>query len=102
MPSNERLRLDHGEELTPINQPGQRDERQARRDVGPPRLDLPFEVQRQLLAEEQVLGGKPPTWPQDRQGALQDVASDAYDRADVKARTGLRHATGCYGRRRPR
>ena len=51
MPSNERVRLDHGEELTPINQSGQRDERQARRVVGPPRLDLPFEVQRQLLAE---------------------------------------------------
>ena len=82
MPANERLRLDHGEELTPLNQPGQRDERQARRVVGPPRL--PFEVQRQLFAEEQVLGGKPPTWPQDRQGELQDVASDAHDRTDVR------------------
>jgi hypothetical protein len=58
MPANERLRLDHGEELTPINQPGQCDERQPRRVVGPPRLDLPLEVQRQLLAQEQILGGE--------------------------------------------
>ena len=58
MPANERLRLDHSEELTPINQLRQRDERQPRRVVGPPRLDLPLEVQRQLLAQEQILGGE--------------------------------------------
>jgi hypothetical protein len=63
MPSNERLRLDHGEKLTPINQPGQRDEREASRIVSPPRFDLPLEVQGQLLAEEKILGGKAPTWP---------------------------------------
>jgi hypothetical protein len=63
MPSDERLRLDHREELTPINQPGQRDERQPRRVIGSPRLDLPLEVQRQLLAEEQILGGELRAWP---------------------------------------
>jgi hypothetical protein len=37
---------------------GQREERQPRCVVGPPRLDLPLEVQRQLLAQEQILGGE--------------------------------------------
>jgi len=63
MPANERRRLNHGEELTPINQPGQRDERQPRRVVGTSRLDLPLEVQRQLLAQEQILDGELRAWP---------------------------------------
>ena len=66
MPSNERVRLDHSEEWAPINQPGQRDEHQARRVAGPPRLDPPLEAQRQLLAEEQILGDELRAWPQNR------------------------------------
>src|SRR5207253_2316083 len=101
-PSNERFRFDHGKEWTPINQARQRDERQPDRVVGSPRLDPPLEAQRQLLAEKQILGGELPPWLQHRQCELQHVACDAHDGADIEARTGLRHETGCYADARPR
>ena len=80
MPSNQRFRFDHREELTPINQPEQRDQRQPCRVLGPPRLDLPLEVQRQLLAEEQILGGQLPACLQHRQCELGNVANEACRR----------------------
>lgn len=95
MPSNQRVRLYHGQELTPINQASQRDERQPRHVIGSPRLDLALEAQRQLLAEEQILGGELRAWPHHRYCELQDVAGDAHERANVEARTRLRHATNC-------
>jgi hypothetical protein len=40
---------------------------QPRYVIGSPRLDLALEVQRQLLAEEQILGGELRAWSQCRQ-----------------------------------
>ena len=56
MPSNERVRLHDRQESTPVDEPRQRNERNSGRVIGPPRLDLPLEVQRQLLAQKQILG----------------------------------------------
>jgi hypothetical protein len=81
MPSNERVRLDDGEDSTPVDQPRQRDECNAGRIIGPPRLGLPLEVQRQLLAQKQILGGELDGRPQLRRHESQDVASDARNRA---------------------
>jgi hypothetical protein len=52
MPSNERVRLDDAEDSTPVNQPRQREECDTGRVIGPPRLDLALQVQRQLLAQK--------------------------------------------------
>jgi hypothetical protein len=82
MPSKERLRLDYREEVTPINQAGQRDERYARRVVGPLRVHLALEVQRQLLAQEQVFGGKPPMWPQQTEEGRQRRAESCRRRGE--------------------
>jgi hypothetical protein len=65
-----------------------------------PRLDLALEVQRQLLAQEEGLGGEWDGRPQYRRQESEDVASDARNRAHVEPRTGLCHAVGCYFRRR--
>src|SRR5262249_23169112 len=58
MPSHERVRLHDGEDATPVDQRRQRTECDAGRDIGPPRLDLALDVQRQLLAQKQILGGE--------------------------------------------
>src|SRR4029453_18343097 len=79
-------------------QPGQRDERQPRRAVGPPRLDLPLEVQRKMLAQEQILGGELRGWTKNERRESQDVGGDARDRAEEAAGTGLGHAAGSYAR----
>ena len=96
MPSNERFRLHDGQESTPVDEARQRNERNSGRVISSPRLDLPLEVQRQLLAQEQILGGELCMWPQGRRHESQDVASDAHDRAQVEARTAVGHAEGCY------
>jgi hypothetical protein len=98
MPSNERVRLHDGEDSTPVDQPRQGDECDAGRVIGPPRLDLALEVQRQLLTQEEVLGGELDVRPHHRRQESEDVASDARNRAHVEPRTGLRHAVGCYRR----
>jgi hypothetical protein len=99
MPSNERVRLHDGEDATPVDQPRQRDECDAGRVISPPWLNLPLQVQRQLLAKKQILGGELDVRPQQRRHESDDVASDARDRAYVELRTGLCHAVGCYCRR---
>src|SRR3989441_9267626 len=58
MPSNERFRLHDGQESTPVDEARQRNERNSGRVISSPRLDLPLEVRRQLLAKEQILGGE--------------------------------------------
>jgi hypothetical protein len=92
VPSNERVRLHDGEDSTPVDQLRQRDQRNSGRIIGPPRLDLPLDVQRQLLAQKQILGGELYMWPPRRRHESQDVASDAHHRAHIEARTGLGHA----------
>lgn len=57
VPSNERVRLHNGERLAPLDESGERHEGQASGGGGATRLRLTFEVQRQLLAEEEILSG---------------------------------------------
>jgi hypothetical protein len=58
MPSDERVRLDDDQQMTPGDQPRQHDERNSRRIVSPARLRLPLDVQRQLFSQKQILGGE--------------------------------------------
>jgi hypothetical protein len=55
VPADQRVRLDDREQRTPVQQPGEQHERDARGRVGPPRLRVTLLVERQLCAEEQVL-----------------------------------------------
>jgi hypothetical protein len=58
MPSDERVGLDDDQQVTPFDQPRQRDERNPRRIVGAAWLRLPLDIQRQLFSQEQILGGE--------------------------------------------
>jgi Protein of unknown function (DUF1524) len=91
MPSHQRVRLHDEEQLPPRNQAGQSDERQPRGVIGSPRPNLPLDVQRQLLAQEQILGDELGARLQHRRGEPHDIAEDADDRADVEATRRLDH-----------
>jgi hypothetical protein len=58
MPTNERIRPHDRQQTTPLDEARQRDKRNARRIVGAAGLHLPFQVQRQLLFEKEVLSGE--------------------------------------------
>ena len=58
MPSQERLRLDDREDASPFDEAGENAQREPRGVVEAARLDPTFDVERQLLAEEQILGGQ--------------------------------------------
>jgi hypothetical protein len=56
VPAHERVGLHNGQELTPVDELGEQDECDARGVIRPPRSDLTFDVTRELLPEEQILG----------------------------------------------
>jgi hypothetical protein len=93
MPSDQRLRLDDDQELAPLDQPGQPDERKSDRVIGSTRPDLPLDVQRQLLAKEQILGGELGARSQHRCREPEDVCQNVRDYADVKTTTVPGHST---------
>ena len=85
MPSNERFRLHDGQESTPVDEARQRNERDSGRVIGSPRLDLALEVHRQLLTQEQILGGEPRVRAPHGRNESQGVGGDAEDRSDEDA-----------------
>ena len=44
--------------LSPVDHPGERDECDSRRIVQAARPDVPLDVEGQLLAQEEILGGE--------------------------------------------
>jgi len=56
MPPHKRLGTDTREQVTPLDEPRQRNEGDPRRVVGAARPDLTFEIAGELLSQEQVLG----------------------------------------------
>jgi hypothetical protein len=91
MLSDERLRLHDGEDATPVDQPRQRDERNARRIVGAARLHLPLRLQSQLLSLEQVLDGKLCARSSSRRDQPHEITSDAQDGSQRGAGTRRGH-----------
>ena len=71
VPPDECLRLDHGQHLPPREELPQRHEREASGVISPPRLRLPFDVQGQLLPQEQVSAA---SWACDR--TIEDVSEN--------------------------
>ena len=58
MPSHERFRLDGREDPSPLDESGEDAQRETRGVVETARFDPTFDVERQLLAEEKILGGQ--------------------------------------------
>jgi hypothetical protein len=56
MPPNECVRFDNDEHGSPVDQPGEQNQRDARRIVGSAGSDATFRVKRQLLSQEEILG----------------------------------------------
>ena len=58
MPSHERRRLHHDQKLSPLNHTREDDQCDARGIVQSPRLDFALDIEGQLLAQKEVLGGE--------------------------------------------
>ena len=56
MPPHKRVGSDDGEEVSPVDHPGERDECDSGRIVQAARPDVPLDVEGQLLAKEEILG----------------------------------------------
>jgi hypothetical protein len=94
MPSNERGGLHDREDSTPIDEPRQGNQRDPRGIVGTTGLHLPFDVQRQLLAKEQILGGEVGMRPDGRGNEACDVSADPQDCAGCGPRARPGHHRG--------
>jgi len=96
MPSNQGVRLHDDQETLPVHESGQRHEHEPRRIVSPTRLHLPFDVQRQLLPEEQVLRRELGSRPQRERRQPQKVVCNAEESSNGQTRPGPDHASGWY------
>jgi hypothetical protein len=56
VPPHECVGPHNGQELAPVDELREQDECDARGVIGPPRSDLTFDVTRELLPKEQILG----------------------------------------------
>jgi hypothetical protein len=56
VPAHEGFRSYDYEELSPVDKPGEQDERESGGIVQAPGFDFPLDVERQLLAQEEILG----------------------------------------------
>jgi hypothetical protein len=81
MPSNQRGRLDDRQQAAPSDPPRQDYQRDPRRIIGTPRFHLPFDVERQLLAEEQVLSRQAPSRSGRTRDEPQPIGRDAQERS---------------------
>jgi len=77
VPSEERLRADESQELPPLDEPGEEDQRDPRGVVRAPRLDIALEIVRQLLPEEQVLGGEVRAGPEDQRRKSPEIMRES-------------------------
>lgn len=91
MPSDERVRLHHREESTPVDQPRQRDECNPSCIVGTAGLHLPLHIQCQLFSQEQILGCEVRMRSYRRRDQPQEVTGDGKDGSKRGAGTGLGH-----------
>jgi hypothetical protein len=77
--------------MRPVDQPRQRHERNPSRMVSAARLHLPLHVQRQLLSQEQILGGESCMRSPCRRDQPKEITSDAVDGSKRGAGTRLGH-----------
>ena len=96
MPSDERVRLDHREDVTPLEQRREPDERNPAGIVRAPRFHLPLDVERELLSEKQILSGKPGMGSQREGDERQDVDRDLEYGLPGRPASGMSHVRGLH------
>jgi hypothetical protein len=73
--------LDNREEAPPLEESGEDDERQSRGIVEAARLDPTLAVERQLLAEEEILGGQARMRAHAEREPVQEITDQSKDDA---------------------
>ena len=73
--------MDNREEAPPLDESGEDDERQPRGVVEAARLDLTLAVERQLLAEEEILGGQARMRAHAEREPVQEITDQSKDDA---------------------
>src|SRR5262245_26681282 len=96
MPANQRVSLDDRQQLTPVDQPRQRHQRDASRVVGAAWPHLPREIQRQLLSQEQVLSRQLGARVQRQESEACNIGEHADDRAEGDGKTESAHGLRAY------
>ena len=91
MPADQRVRFDHSEGASPIDQPRQRHEHDPSRIIGTPWLDLTLHIQRQLFSQEQILSGDSGMRPHRRRGEPRNITEDTQDGAGSGAKSRTAH-----------
>jgi hypothetical protein len=81
VPANEGVELHDGEHRPPVDEAGEQHERETGRVVGSARPRLAFDVERQLFAEEEVLGRQPRVGVQASSEELKEIEHHTADRA---------------------
>jgi hypothetical protein len=72
MPADKSVRFDDGQSLSG-KESGKHYQRQPGSRPGPTWLDLALQIQRQLLAEEKILGGQNTPWPKAESNEPQSI-----------------------------
>jgi len=82
MPSDERVWAHDREQIPPRHESSEKDQCDARRVVRPVWSDLAFELARELLPQEQVLGSQLGAGPGHQRQQLQQVSKEGKRRSD--------------------
>lgn len=81
VPPHKRVWLDDREDATPVKEPGEHNEGNTRGVVGPSCLHLTLYVQRQLLAQEEILGGQAGVGPKTEGDQARDISDESENGA---------------------
>jgi hypothetical protein len=82
VPPHECIGPHNGRELAPFDEPGEQDECHARGVIRSPRSDLTFDVTRELLPEEQILGRQLRSGPEHEPQQAQQVSDEGERRSE--------------------
>lgn len=81
VPPHERVWLDDREDATPFKEAGGHNESHTRGVVGPSWLHLTLYVRRQLLAQEEILGGQASVGPETEGDQARDISDESENGA---------------------
>jgi hypothetical protein len=82
MPSDERVWTHDREQIPPLHESSQKDQCDARGVVRPLRSDIAFEIARELLPQEQVLGSQLGAGPGHQRQQPPQVSEEGKRRSD--------------------
>ena len=82
MPPQERVGLYDGEKASPLDESGEHCERDPRGVVQPARRHVPLDVERQLLAQEEILRRQPVVGARAERHQSQDITHNSEEGAN--------------------